>query len=176
MLRDATASFPKSVELMRYILENKRENDFFIFLSHRNPEREAITKMKRLYELFPEIDAVETLPFHIEVGSKIMNSKANYIKEIYGLPSLENCILIDDSRTNGKDFRKQGGVDIRFLLNGFGHNQKLSDHLARITELDPHRIQLALTYIKLVRKYPDRVQEINEFIKETVPKIKSKHL
>ena len=157
---------------LKQILQNRRSNDFFIFISHRNPEREGIVKIIKLYELFPEIDAIETIPFHIEVGSKVVNSKANYIKDMYALDSLDNCILIDDSRTNGKDFRKHGGMDIRFLPNGFTENHTLSDHLSKISDLNPNRIQLALSYIKCARQNPDNVEEIDEFIADTVTKIK----
>lgn len=162
----------QSYEFIKYMLENRRPNDFFIFISHRNPQREGVTKIRKMYELFPEIDAVDTIPFHIEVGSKIVSSKANYIKEMYALDSLENCILIDDSRTNCKDFRMHGGVDIRFLPNGYSKQHTLADHMTKINELNPYRIQLALSYIKCVRKYSDNVEEVNDFVAETVSKVK----
>ena len=143
-----------SVEFINHMLANRSKNDFFIFISHRNPEREGIAKTKKLYELFPDIDAVETIPFHIP-GTKTVMSKDAYLKETYGLNSLENCYLIDNSKKNCIDFRINGGTDIRFLPNGYKKDHVLTDHVSKIGVLDPFMISLSLSYIKYARENPD---------------------
>ena len=163
---------PGVVENMRNLLSLKNENTFFIFLSHRNPEREGIAKISKLYQLFPEIDAIETLPFHESKGSKKKNSKALYLKEIYALDSLENCILIDNSRSVCIDFRENGGTDIRFMPNGFTNKNTLSDHISRLIELDPYKIQMALSYIRYARLHPEYVDETDISLGEVKDKVK----
>ena len=167
-----TNLFMESVSYINNLLSQRRENDFFIFISHRNPEREGVTKTRRLYELFPEIDAVETIPFHEEKGSKKVNSKALYIKEMYALDNLDKCILIDNSRGNCLDFRKNGGMDIRFLPEGFKKRHTLSDHLSKISDLDPTMLQFAISYIKYARKHPDYVDEVDIPLREASEKVK----
>ena len=151
--------FPGAVEFIRNLLKNRKPNDFYIFLSHRNPEREAMIKLRKLYELFPEIDGVETLSYHIEPGSDTINSKALWIKQIYGLESLDRCYLIDNSKSNDLDFRKHGGKAIRLLPKGFNEKHTLADHMSKITTLDPVMINLAMVYIDYARKNPDFVKE-----------------
>ena len=164
---------PGSIEFIKYMLENRGENDFFIFLSHKNPEREGIIKTKKLYELFPEIDAVETLPFHIEIGSKKVNSKALWIKQVYGLENLNNCYLIDNSKTNCKDFRKHGGIDIRYLPDGFESDCTLADHMSKLAILDPYMLQFVLSYIKYARNNPNYIDEVDIKMDEVKEKVKS---
>ena len=164
--------FMESVEYIRNILTNRDKNTFVIFISHRNPEREGIIKMERLYELFPEVDAIETIPFHEEKGSDIVNSKALYIKEVYALDSLENCILIDNSRGNCLDFRKHGGMDIRYLPQGFSKKHKLSDHLSKISNLDPTMFQFVISYINYARENPEYIDEVDIPLENTSSKIK----
>ena len=165
---------PGAVESIRNMLENRGENDFFIFLSHKNPDREGIIKTRRLYELFPEIDAVETLPFHAEPGIKTMNSKALFIKEIYNLENLNNCYLIDNSKSNGKDFRKYNGYDIRYLPEGFNNRHTLADHMSKLTYLDPFMIQFAISYIKYARRHPKYVQKVDVEMNKGKSKIKKR--
>lgn len=152
---------PGTVEFINEMLKNRGEHDYFIFVSHRNPEREGVIKTRRLYELFPEIDAVETLPFHAEPGVKTMNSKAVFIKEIYNLDNLNNCCLIDNSKNNCKDFRKYGGYDIRYLPEGFNDKHTLADHMSKLTNLDPYMIQFAISYIKYSRSNPNYVSKVD---------------
>jgi len=147
-----------SIEFIRHMLNNRRENDFFIFLSHRNPEREGIAKLQKLYELFPEIDAIETIPFHVP-GTKDVMSKALHIRDTYGLETLENCYLIDNSKKNCLDFRMNGGTDIRFLPQGYNSDHVVTDHMSKLTSLDPFMIQLCLSYIEYARKNPNCYHE-----------------
>jgi len=163
---------PGSVECIREMIKNREKNDFFIFLSHRNPEREGMTKARVLYELVPEIDAVETLPFHKAPGSKIVTSKALWIKEKYELDSINNCYLIDDTKKNGFDFRKNGGIDIRYLLNGFNESHTLADHMSKLANLDPYMIQFAISYIEFSKNNPYYINEVDISMAESHEKVK----
>ncbi|MBQ8892013.1 MAG: hypothetical protein IJ068_04030 [Bacilli bacterium] len=152
---------PNAVEFVNRILNERGENDFIIFLSHMNPEREGLKKTQILYKLFPEVDAVETLPFHIEHGSKNINSKALWIKQLYGLETLDNCYLIDNSRSNCKDFRKHGGNFVRFLPDGFEEESTLADHMSRLVELDPYMLQFSMSFINYCRNNIDYLEEVD---------------
>lgn len=147
--------FKNAVEFINFMIANKGEDDFFIYLSHRNPVREGETKTRRLYELTPGIDAVVTLPYHIEFGSKDVNSKGLWIKQYLDLDNLDNCYLIDNSKSNGKDWRKHGGIDIRYLPSGFSNSHSLSDHMAKLADLDPYNIQFCIAYIEYARNHPE---------------------
>lgn len=147
--------FPGAVEFVNYMLKNKSFNDFFIFVSHRNPEREGVIKTRRLYELFPGIDGVITLPFHEKVGSSKMNDKGLWVMQTLLLENLDNAILIDNSKTNGKNWRNRNGIDIRYLPEGFSDKHSITDHLSKLTNMDPHMIQFALSFIEFARKYPE---------------------
>ena len=164
--------FMESVEYIRHLLNNRSNNTFVIFISHRNPEREGITKTKRLYELFPNVDCIETLPFHEKIGTDIISSKALYIKEVYALDNLKKCILIDNSRGNCLDFRKYGGMDIRFLPEGYKKKHTLADHLSKLSDLDPTMLQFVISYIRYARKHPKYVDEVDIPMNEVVEKTK----
>ena len=163
---------PGAVEYVRNILENRGKNDFVIFLSHKNPEREGIIKAKRLYELFPTVDAVETIPFHIEPGTKNVSSKALWIKQVYGLDNLSNCYLIDNSKNNCIDFRKHGGYDIRYLPEKFNNNHTLADHMSKLDCLDPYMIQFIISYIKYARENPNYVDILDVKLDDVKDKVK----
>ena len=163
---------PGSIEAVNQMLENREKNYFFIYLSHRNPEREGLEKMLQLYKLTPKIDAILTLPYHIEVGSKEVSSKGAWVKQSLALDNLNNCILIDNSKSNCKDWRKQGGIDIRYLTTGFktiedyehpeDYHYNLEDHLLRLPSLDPYAIQFALSGIKYIRENTNYLDTIND--------------
>lgn len=157
---------PGSVEAVNQMLEMRDQKGdkkyFFIYLSHRNPEREGLEKMLQLYKLTPKIDAILTLPYHIEVGSKEVSSKGAWVKQSLALDNLNNCILVDNSKSNCKEWRKQGGIDIRYLTEGFENPYVLEDHLLRLPSLDPYAIQFALSGIKYIRENPNYLDTIND--------------
>ena len=157
---------PGSVEAVNQMLEMRDQKGdkkyFFIYLSHRNPEREGLEKMLQLYKLTPKIDAILTLPYHIEVGSKEVSSKGAWVKQSLALDNLNNCILVDNSKSNCKEWRKQGGIDIRFLTRGFEEPYNLEDHLLRLPSLDPYAIQFALSCIRYIRENPNYLDTIND--------------
>ena len=157
---------PGSVEAVNQMLEMRDQKGdkkyFFIYLSHRNPEREGIEKMLQLYKLTPKIDAILTLPYHIEVGSKEVSSKGAWVKQSLALDNLNNCILVDNSKSNCKEWRKQGGIDIRYLTEGFENPYVLEDHLLRLPSLDPYAIQFALSCIRYIRENPNYLDTIND--------------
>lgn len=157
---------PGSLEAVNQMLEMRDQKGdkkyFFIYLSHRNPEREGLEKMLQLYKLTPKIDAILTLPYHIEVGSKEVSSKGAWVKQSLALDNLNNCILVDNSKSNCKEWRKQGGIDIRYLTEGFENPYVLEDHLLRLPSLDPYAIQFALSGIKYIRENPNYLDTIND--------------
>lgn len=157
---------PGSVEAVNQMLEMRDQKGekkyFFIYLSHRNPEREGLEKMLQLYKLTPKIDAILTLPYHVEVGSKEVSSKGAWVKQSLALDNLNNCILVDNSKSNCKEWRKQGGIDIRYLTEGFENPYVLEDHLLRLPSLDPYAIQFALSCIRYIRENPNYLDTIND--------------
>lgn len=157
---------PGSVETVNQMLEMRDQKGdkkyFFIYLSHRNPEREGLEKMLQLYKLTPKIDAILTLPYHVEVGSKEVSSKGAWVKQSLALDNLNNCILVDNSKSNCKEWRKQGGIDIRYLTEGFESPYVLEDHLLRLPSLDPYAIQFALSCIRYIRENPNYLDTIND--------------
>lgn len=162
---------PGSIEFINHMLQKREKNYFFIYLSHRNPIREGHEKMLKLYELTPNIDAIITLPYHIETGSKEVNSKALWVKQSLALENLNNCILIDNSRSNCKDWRKQGGIDIRYLTDGVVQTHSINNHLLKLTSLDPYYIQFVLSYIKYIRQNTSyTVVDLDNNFKEKVLK------
>lgn len=152
--------YPLVVDFINNMIKNKEPNEFFIFVSHRNPEREGVIKTRRLYELFPEIDGVITLPFHEKVGSSKVNDKGLWVMQTLLLENLDKAILIDNSKSNGKTWRSRNGIDIRFLEDGFDEDSTLTDHMFKIDNLDPHMIQFALSFIDYVRKHPEYAEEV----------------
>ena len=167
--------FPGVKERLNGILNNREDNFFVIACSHRNPVSEGIVKTKKLYEEFPGLDFVITMPFHVEIGSGEMNSKAEFVKKLLLLDDLHNCILIDDAKKNCVDFRKHNGMDIKFLPNGHkAHNEdKPSDHLSKLNELDPYMIQFCISYIEYLRKNREYYYEVNKDVEEVkVKKLK----
>lgn len=164
--------FMETVEYLRHFLANKPDNTFVILISHRNPIREGNTKTRKLYKLFPNVDAIETIQFHEEIGSNVISSKAEYIQKTYGIRDLSNCILIDNTRGNCLDFREHGGMDIRYLPTGFNKKHTLADHLSKISDLDPTMLQFVISYINYARENPDYVDEVDIPLHEVTKKLK----
>jgi len=86
-------------------------------LSHKNCKRECLRKEKIIKEHIGDIP-LHTLYFHSDPfspGKRCMNSKAEYVMNLYGLSCLdETFILIDDSKTNILDWMSHGGKGILF--------------------------------------------------------------
>lgn len=146
--------FPNAYEFINMLIQGKRENDFIIFLSHRNPEREAVVKTRKLYELFPQIDGIITLPFHEQIGAK-MSDKGLCCKQTLLLENLDNCILIDNTKRNCTNWRDGNGIAIRYLPEGFDKCHTLADHMSKLISLDPFMISLCLNFIEYSRNNPD---------------------
>lgn len=144
----------KSIPYMNQMLRNREDNEFYIYLSHCNPEREGIIKTERLYEHTPKIDGIMTLPFHVEVGKSEISSKAKHLLTNLQIDSLTNCVLIDNSKRNCRDWRNYGGTDIRFLPTGHAPNEDDIDRITKISSLDPRLIKRSLELIKYLRANP----------------------
>ena len=160
---------PNAIFNINEMLKNRKKNEFFIYLSHINPIREGIIKTRRLYELTPDIDAVMTLPYHIKPGTKEVSSKADFLKNSLALDTLENCILIDNSKSNGRDWRGHGGTDIRFLPEGHDTNADLMDRIMKLTYLDPYAIcnsVVLINYLKANQNYCMEDEETKKLIKK----------
>ena len=155
-----------AVDYINHLLANKRPNEFFIFLSHRNPVREGIIKAKVLYELCPEIDAVETLPFHIKTGACEPTSKALWLQEVYGLKTFANICFFDDSKAITKDVIKHFGNAIRVLTNGFNDKHTLVDHISKVPCLDPFMMSIAVSYARYVKEHPGCHEELDVPLEE----------
>lgn len=153
---------PKADECVNTLLNMRDDRTFVIYLSHINPVREGMEKIKQLLKLTPKIDGIITLPYHKQKGDSIASSKALFVNDRLTLGNLNNCILIDNSKSNCKDWRKHGGIDIRFLTTGFEETYNLEDHLLRLPSLDPYAIQFALSGIKYIRENPNYLDTIND--------------
>lgn len=161
--------YNNAIEFINGMIETKGENEYFIFISHRNPEREGVIKTRRLYELVPKIDAVLTLEFHKD-GSSDMTNKSLFLQEKLELPYLDNCILIDNSRSNCIDWYKNGGTYIRFLPGGFPECHTLFDRMSKLeynsrkesVDYDPYNINFILTLIKYIKENPEYADELDK--------------
>lgn len=167
--------FPNAIPFLNYMTNQRDEfnqNIFFVACSHRNPIREGEIKMQKLYEKIPNLDLVITLPFHVEVGSTQMNMKSDYVQRVLKLDDLSHCILIDNSKKNCIDMRMNGGMDIQFLPTGFETRHSVSDHISKMTELDPYKIQLAISYIRYARQFPEYADEMDISLDAASAKVK----
>lgn len=168
MIYDLENLMPNAISNINGMLKNRAKNEFFIYLSHINPPREGEIKTRRLYELTPGIDAVMTLPYHVKPGTKEVSSKADFLKTSLALDTLKNCILIDNSKSNGRDWRYRGGTDIRFLPEGHELDADLADRIMKLTYLDPYVIGQSLVLINYLKEHPD--YNIEESSKKLIKK------
>ena len=156
--------YPTVKEGLRKILSEKEKNTFVILLSHYNPEREAVVKIQKYYDYMKLndgknlLDAIITLPVFMERyepngRTRQITSKAAYLLHKLGLSSkyIFNCILIDDSSSVRRDFKKHGGIVIPAYLER-GYIKELEDdpndiHRV-IIDLDPTKFKHVLKTIK----------------------------
>lgn len=93
------------------------ENVIPEILSHKNCERECQRKIDIIRDNVGNIP-IHLLSFHKDPFSPVsrsINSKAKYIMEIEEIDKLDNSyILIDDSRTNIREWNKYGGKGILY--------------------------------------------------------------
>ena len=125
--------YPKSMEFMNELINNHDDNVFILYLSHYNPEREAVLKIKRYYEYSldnngeSKIDGIIMLPVfeeRYEPNGKNRNitSKALPLFSQLGLSPryLSRCYLIDDSGRVRREFKDRGGIVIpAYLEKGY---------------------------------------------------------
>ena len=69
--------------------------------------------------------------------------------------------MIDNSRSNCKDFRKHGGNFVRYLQDGFDKESTLADRISRLTNLDPYKLQFAMSFINYCRKHPEYLEAMD---------------
>ena len=132
---------------------NKNEKDFFIFVSHRNPEREAIIKTRRLYELVPEIDGIITPPFHEEIGAEQMSNKGLFVMQILELDNLDNCIY----NSNYREFKNYLKI-ITEIMNNNEYSFTIDSHSKLNKLLEGKKISYLIEKGKLtIKKIAKRI-------------------
>ena len=94
-----------------------------------------------------------------------MTDKGLWVQQTLLLENLDNCILIDNSKSNCKKWRKRNGVDVRFLPDGYITCHTLADHISKLANLDPFMLQLALSFIQYARIHPEYVDEFDQPMK-----------
>ena len=122
--------FPRSIDYIRELLNTRRKNDFVILVSHYNVDREYVSKINTMLNVFPNIDGIFLPKFHqLQYGmpNRKTTSKIEFLKNILDVPSfyprlLEICpnlmshlYLIDDSQSVLKDAVLHGANIIPFL-------------------------------------------------------------
>lgn len=159
--------YDNSMEFLNYFINNHDENTFVFLLSHYNPERESILKIKKYYEYTmnnlgeSSLDGILTLPVFIEKyepnGKKReINSKVGPLYNELGLTPeyLDRCYLIDDSGRVRRDFKKQGGIVIpAYLEKGYLEcfEDDKDDRQRVIINWDIYYFQMILQKIKYER-------------------------
>lgn len=170
------------------LINNRRLNDYFILLSHYNPEREAVKKIQYFSKLFPQIDAIVTVPFHKEPYQKgknrKMTSKMGYLlldvlAPVFRLfPNIRNHIyMVDDSRSVSKDTISKSIKSIPYLpskRNPAGTNFNGITNPGILTDLTPNNLQMAIAYHDYCfNQYSSEIAKDSDFEKE-ITKIKKK--
>lgn len=137
--------------LNNIVLSN--EYDGVYVLSHHNGGREEVVKKSLIERLFKDVPFLG-LRFHLEPhkpnSRRGRSSKAKFIMEKFGLTSLENCILIDDSIANLDEWDKHGGVAILYRPKTEeeeyqGYQEPHERDYPRITKMSEDEINFALT-------------------------------
>lgn len=152
-----------SKELIKEIKKRRKELDIetYSVLSHHNGGYEEYSKKLLINECLCKI-RFSGLFFHsiIENGKsihlehkdgnlrRIRSSKADYVKCMYNLDDLSECILIDDSLANLDEWYNKGGIPIYF--NRF--NKEYNRDYPCINELNLDLILLKITEYKKQKK------------------------
>lgn len=146
---------PGSVESINNLLKSRQPGDYFIFLSHYNTEKESNIKIKQFLDYCPDIDGVVTLSFHDKNGKR--SSKFAHILSLLQIPEeyAQNVIIIDNTNTNVKDFINNGGMAIRYLIEGYQGHYNIKDHQTKIRNLGPDDVNRAYAAIQNERENPD---------------------
>lgn len=160
--------YEHSMEFINHLINNHDENVFVLYLSHYNPEREAVLKIQRYYEYSLDskgesnLDGIIVLPVFEERyepnGKKRMiNSKAISLISQLGLSLryLSKCFLIDDSGSVRRDFKERGGIVIpAYLEKGYlsEFEDDKDDRQRVIINWDPYHFQTILSKIDYERR------------------------
>ncbi len=108
--------YPWAIEYVNY-LQNCGLFDKVCILTHCNGSREVKAKLVFINKYFKNLEVIP-VPFHkdkYEIGKKRkMTSKAEYFMEYMGITDMSNCTLVDDSATNGRDWKEHGGNFIKY--------------------------------------------------------------
>ena len=125
--------YNNSMVFMNELINNHDDNVFVLFLSHYNPEREAVLKIQKYYEYTSDkngeskLDGIIMLPVFEERyepngKNRTITSKASPLFSQLGLSPrhLSKCYLIDDSGRVRKEFKERGGNVIpAYLEKGY---------------------------------------------------------
>jgi len=165
--------YPTVKEGFRTIVSNRKDNTFVVLLSHYNPERESIIKIRNYYNYMTKndgnlLDAIITLPVFMERyepnGKKRdITSKALYLLHRLELPAkyIFNCYLIDDSSSVRRDFKEKGGIVIPAYLE-LGYIKELEDDPEDvnrvITDMNPKQFYHVLDTIEIELKTKEKTK------------------
>lgn len=160
--------YENSMKFINYLINNHDDNVFVLYLSHYNPEREAVLKIQKYYEYTldskgeSKLDGILTLPVFEERyepngKNRTITSKAMPLFSQLGLSSryLSKCYLIDDSGRVRRDFKERGGIVIpAYLEKGYLEyfEDDKADRQRVITNWDIIFFQTILSKIDYERK------------------------
>ena len=154
---------PKSIELINQIIDSGTYEGCYC-LSHHNGGREEICKKIFIEKTFNNKLGFLGLRFHSEEYKEEVrrprSSKAVYVMHKFNLPSLEGCVLVDDSTANLDEWVKYGGMAI--LYRPISEDEEYEgdlvphgDKYPRMTEMTKEAFEEALKFYdakKLVLK------------------------
>ena len=160
--------YDNSMEFMNYLINNHDDNVFVLYLSHYNPEREAVLKIQKYYEYTldnngeSKLDGIIMLPVFEERyepngKDRTINSKATVLTTQLGISPryFSKCYLIDDSGSVRRDFKERGGIVIpAYLEKGYLEyfEDDKDDRQRVITDWDICFFQTILSKIEYERK------------------------
>lgn len=131
--------FESTMGYMNYLIEKAGYDKIYI-LSHCNVDREVMAKQKFIKKYFPNVEFIP-VPYHKEKYDPSLirkpTSKAEYFMEYTGITDLSTCTLIDDSGSNCEDWKKHGGIAIKYNSNG-----KVDFDKCEINSLNPFAIEI----------------------------------
>lgn len=143
---------PGAIDMLNEVLDEEQYDGVYC-LSHHNGGREARCKENFIAKITNNKLGFLGLRFHLEKYEsnkrRQRSSKAVYIMQRFGLESLNNCILVDDSTANLDEWIKYGGIAV--LYRPMSEDEKYQGTLnkneypyPRITEMSFLKLNEAL--------------------------------
>ena len=125
-------AFPNAIAYVNYLCDCGYYDEIYI-ISHHNVPREVEIKRDFINKYFNlkkvKVEYVP-VPFHEEVyevgKDRMMTNKALYFMNLKGIDCLSNYKLIDNSVSNGKQWRIQQGLYARYVDREIKRHDELS--------------------------------------------------